>query len=448
MKRRGFIKLSAVASFCLLFESNSSASDIDMSKVNFSKDIYETNQAQTVIVFLYGGASQLGGNLTNLEDINAVSQSDYNYFRGLTKTTNGCWQEAGGAYMESMISSSDLTLFRCCYSKIREETNNKAHGICISQNQKGSFNDNTAGMITNIAKILSYNGVIDENTMMPFVTLDGDSEFYAQGDKPLDAYLKPVGFDASFNNPYERRWFNWADYSREEREENPDTYHNYIPKVDATMTNLAQGYNTNQKIKSAFDKRSALSDFVDTLSSATTPDLGEDAYPSTSDFAKRVEGAIKILDGNKDTKIVTLSTSGMGGWDDHDDARNYVTRMDELFATLKSAMAHLKALNKDNKINIVVFSDFGRNVNLNSAFGWDHGNLQNLYVLGGKDYFTHKGVVGETVLDDVGAINRLYLKPKSGTYEFEPISIASMLYKIYGVQNPEVLTGGYEAVDI
>jgi len=112
-------------------------------------------------------------------------------------------------------------------------------------------------------------------------------------------------------------------------------------------------------------------------------------------------------------------------------------------------VAHLKAINKIDKVNIMVFGDFGRNVNLNSANGWDHGNLQNFYVLGGKDYFNHKGVVGETSLDVTGSLNRLWLKPKSGSYWFEPISIASTLYRLYGIENPDELTGGhYPAVNI
>jgi uncharacterized protein (DUF1501 family) len=94
----------------------------------------------------------------------------------------------------------------------------------------------------------------------------------------------------------------------------------------------------------------------------------------------------------------------------------------------------------------MVFGEFGRNVNLNSANGWDHGNLQNFYVLGGKGYFNHKGVVGETIVENTGQINRLYLKPKSGTYQFEPMSIAATLYKIYGIENPETLTDQYEAI--
>ena len=56
------------------------------------------------------------------------------------------------------------------------------------------------------------------------------------------------------------------------------------------------------------------------------------------------------------------------------------------------------------------------------------------------------GIVGETMLDKSGALNRLYLKPKKGSYEFEPISVASILYKIYGIENSEVLTGGYREI--
>ncbi len=77
--------------------------------------------------------------------------------------------------------------------------------------------------------------------------------------------------------------------------------------------------------------------------------------------------------------------------------------------------------------------------------GWDHGNLQNVFILGGKRYFSHKGVVGETELGGKGGlVNRLYLKPKSETYEFDPLSIASTLYNIY----PEFLTGGFNPIDI
>ncbi len=208
------------------------------------------------------------------------------------------------------------------------------------------------------------------------------------------------------------------------------------------MDSLAQATNSDGKIKEAFTKRNELDAFIETLKTVPTPALGVDAYPLGDRFAARLETSIKVLVNNPDTKMITMGADGLGGWDDHDDARGYVVRMESLFRSLRSAMAHLKAEGKDGNINIMVYGEFGRNVNLNSALGWDHGNLQNLYVLGGKNYFNHQGVVGETVLSETGKINRLYLKPKSGSYAFEPMSIASTLYKIYGITNPETLTNG------
>jgi len=451
MKRRDFIKLSLSACVLLSLPSSAEAAPVDFSQVGFDEAVYNSNKAQAIIIYMYGGASSLGGNLTNLEEIKSKSQSSYeSYFRGLTPTANGCWQEAGGIHMEEMMAAGDMTLFRSCYSQVREDVGNKAHGVCTSQNQKGSFDENRGGIVSNLAQILETKGVLSENSVMPFVTLEGESNFYAQGRKPISSYLKAVGLNESFDNPYERDVRHWYYYTDQERK--ISNYSNdelgFDPALDATMNTLAQKYNTNAKIKSAFHKRGSLSNFIDSISKAVTPALGENAYQEDSDFAQKIEAAIKVMANNPDTKIITMGTGGLGGWDDHNEARDYVSRTEELFTSLKSAMAHLKALQKENNISIMVFGEFGRNVNLNAALGWDHGNLQNLYVLGGKGYFTHRGVVGETVVDSKGSINRLYLKPKEGTEQFEPLSIAATLYKIFGITNPELLTDGNGAVTL
>ncbi len=456
MKRRDFIKLSLASGSAILAPSFAYSAPLNIENIEFSSSNYENNQAQTIIVYLYGGASQLGGNITNLTDIERYSQNSYDsYFRGMTSTQHGCWQEAGGAEMEQMISSGDMTLYRTCYSQVREDAGNKAHGVCTEQNQKGSFETDGGGVIANIATILHAKGVINENTLMPFVTMEGESTFYAEGNTALPGYLKPVGINENFDNPYERdRWTvrRWTYYSDIEREE--DNYNSsdenggFDPALTNAMDTLAQTHNEAGKIKDAFNKRGSLASFIKDIQNAQTPDLGDDAYPENESFAEKLEAAIKLLDNNPDTKIITLGTGGLGGWDDHNDARDYVSRIESLFRSLRSAMAHIKKIEKDETISIMVFGEFGRNVNLNSAHGWDHGNLQNLYVLGGKRYFTHRGVVGETVVDNTGSLNRLWLKPKNGTYWFEPLSIAATLYKIYGIENPEILTGGYGAVNI
>ena len=456
MKRRNFIKLSMISGTAILLPNFTYAKGLDVSQITFSPAINTHNKAQTIMIFMYGGASQLGGNLTNIDAIKTASQSNYdNYFRGMTRTTNNCWQEAGGTHMETLMANGDMSLFRCCYSQVREANNNKAHGECTSQNQKGSFDEDNAGILTNLAQILESNGIVNKDTIMPFVTLEGESNFYIEGRKSITSYLKPVSISEDLKeNPYNRQSLRrWFYYTKEEHSRLPDEYWKdgtagvFDPKLTAKMDIFAQTTNTNGKIKDAFEKRASLSAFIDTISTSTTPDLGVNAYPKDNHFAEKIETAIKVLSKNADTKVVTLGTGGLGGWDDHNEARDYVTRTESLFRTLISAMAHIKAEGKEQNINIMIFGEFGRNVNLNSALGWDHGNLQNFYVLGGKGYFNHKGVVGETVLDNTGSINRLYLKPKAGTYQFEPLSIAATLYKIYGIENPETLTNGNKPID-
>ena len=91
MERRKFIKLSLATSAAILLPSFTYAANLDVSQINFSSDAYTTNNAQTIIIYTYGGASQLAGNITNLDEIDSKSQSSYDYFRGVTPTGRGCW---------------------------------------------------------------------------------------------------------------------------------------------------------------------------------------------------------------------------------------------------------------------------------------------------------------------------------------------------------------------
>lgn len=457
MKRRDFMRLTLGGSALLLLPETGASTPLKLDTITFSKATFDANAAQTILVFLYGGASQLAGNLTNIDTIEKHSQRSYaGYFRGLTPTEHGCWQEAGGTEMETMLANGDMTLYRTCYSAEREKVNNKAHGVCTEQNQKGSFDVDGGGIVANLAAILQDQGAIDAHTLMPFVTMEGESHFYDGSSVPLAGYLKPVAIDERFDNPYKRSQGTvrrWSYYTQAEREKanynKSDAEGGFDPALTGAMDTLAQKHNATGKIRDAFARRAALSDFIDTIKATPIPDLGEDAYPENDPFSEKLSAAIKLLDANPDTRIVTLGTGGLGGWDDHNEARDYVRRSEALFRAIRSAVAHLKAIDKIDTISIMVFAEFGRNVNLNAANGWDHGNLQNLYLFGGKRYFTHKGVVGETTVDVTGSLNRLWLKPKSGSYWFEPLSIAATLYTIFGITNPDVLTGGtYPAVNV
>jgi len=446
MNRRIFLKTLSCAAASLLLPSRSFAESIDFSQIGFDAAKYTQNSAQTIMIFLYGGPSELAGNLSNIEEIKLASQSDYDdYFNyGITPTENGFWQEAGGLVMEEMIASGELNVFRTCYSQLRDDEGNRSHGQCVSQNQRGvNTLDDTNGIFSIVANTLYQNGMIDENTRLPFISMEGDSTFFSAIDFTIESFLKPTSFSSNLDNPYTRASANsWTYYTSAEREV-PD-YNDNRAALDIAMDATAQSFNREGKIKEDFDKRVELDDFINDINNAVLPE-GID-YPNDS-FSEKLGNAIKILSNNADTKIISLGSGGLGGWDDHSEGLDYRNRMEDLFNTLKIAMSHIRAVGKEGNINIMIFGDFGRNVNLNSSYGWDHGNLQNFYLLGGANYFNSLGVVGETVLSEEGDFNRLYLKPAPDTYWFEPYSVAATLYKIYGITNPEYLTGGFGAIE-
>ncbi len=442
MNRRDFIKLTLASGAVALMPTYTYASTLDLEKISFSAN---ENNAQTILIFLAGGPSQLGGNLTNLEEIKKRSTNNYGYFKNITLTKNACWKQAGGDAMETLMENGDMTLFRSCYSKKREKTHNKAHGMCSKQNQRGSQDPQSGGIINNLAKILHANDVIKSDAVMPFVTMSGENQFYHDKDRTLVTDLRPIGISSSFSNPYKReRIYRGSYYKYGEKKYNKEHNITQPPALNQHMNILAEKTNRPGKIREVFTKRGELDDFINKIKKSKTPDLGDNAYQKNN-FANTLQAAVKILVSNADTRVITVGTGGLGGWDQHNNALHYVDRMNNLFNALKSAMAHIKAEGKEQTINIMVFGEFGRNVNLNRANGWDHGNLQNFYLLGGKGYFNHKGIVGETVVE--GKKGRIYHRPKEGTYWFEPFSIAATFYKIYGIENPEELTGGHGVIE-
>jgi len=433
MTRRDFLRLSMYAGCCSLIPSMPRlAAAAPLDNVIFNPTVYSSNQPQTIMVFLYGGASELAGNFTNYNQFKNLSQSSYeNYFgsSNLQPTTHGFWNAAAGDLMEELLITEDLNVFRTCFSQVRWDANNRSHGSCVNQNQRGTFSEDSAGIFSNLARILLQHGIIDNNTTMPFLTMEGESGFYARGDLEMIPIIEPISINENLDNPFSRG-------SERSYSDTMDTL--------AQARNLA--LNISPKITDAFAKREEMELFIDTIENISDLNLGtnsngEDLNYDRSSFAQKLKTAVKIMNYNEDTRVISLGTAGLGGWDDHNDAENYLQRMEQLFRALRSAMAHIHQVGKNGKINIMVMGDFGRGINLNSANGWDHGNLQSLYVLGGTNYFSTPGVVGETVVDSGGSANRLYLRPATSKW-FEPLSVAATIYSIYGITNPEVLTDG------
>ncbi len=455
MKRRDFLKLSLALPTTLMASRFAYAKN-DLSNVIFDAGQFDKSR-QTIIVFLAGGPSPLSGNLSNINELNQSSQQDYfSHFGSYLSPVEGydLWKEAGGESMKNMLDNNEMTLIRSCYSAEREKVGNKSHGLCTQENMSGSFSPDTAGALTTLSRIMTQNGKFNA-LELPFMTLNGENGFYS-GD-PANG-LKPVSLDYRLSNPFDRKLTNSIFYTRSERE--VEGYKSSPPALDKQMDELAKAYNSVPEMNSFLENRAILAskiqDVAEQRNDADNKDRNLSTYGYTENdlFHQSLATAIELLDSNGSTRTMTLGTSGLGGWDDHSFCkRNYTRRMQNLFQALEAGMKHLDGIGKKNKISILVFGEFGRNVNLNASYGWDHGNLQNLFVLGGTDYFNHVGgsdaIVGQTVVDNGGKAKsgRLWLKPKKGEYQCEPLSIAATLYAIHGIQNPEELTGGYGVIN-
>jgi hypothetical protein len=439
INRRAFMKGIGAMGILPFLPVSVYSEELDYNAITFDRNIYENNNAQTIIVYLYGGPSELAGNMTNIEEIDKLSQNPYPLGddRYISLTQDKLWSQAGGDAMQRMLDNGDLNLFRTCYRTVDD---NKAHGECTSQAQKGSHLNDGAGILAKLGAVLYNKGVLSEPSgqndigkSIPFVTMEGESTFFFEDTLNIQTFLKPAAFGSSSDNPYVR--INGV----ENRILNSDTNQTVGNLFDA----MAQRFNFEGSVKDAFDKRALLEQFTKEINEATLP--SGVSYPDNNIFAERMETAMKLLIMNPDTKVVSMGSPGLGGWDDHSNAiSNYTHRMTQLMEAIETAMEHMQAEGRSN-INIVVFGEFGRNTNYNDSLGWDHGNLQNVYWFGGKDYMNRLGIVGETEV--TGGNGRIFQRPKNfgtanASYHFQVFSIAATLYKLYGITNPEILTEG------
>lgn len=425
---------------------------------------------QVINIFLYGGASELAGNLTNIRQINQRSQNLYpdDILGNLSSdqgqiTPNGFWADAGGRAMEDMLSAGDLSVYRTIN---RRKNNTRAHRPSIFSSQKGSLEiDEAAGMGSTIAALLyqhreqidgseQLNGKTLEELVLPFVSFEGSSVAFAPDpDAGLPLKLRGLSLDERFNNPYSRS----------------EDHHNIEldALVDKVVTDLQRS--RFAKIVGGFQQRRRMERLIGNLQQAadnplpTVPFNGTEAvdtdidpvtgtliYPENNRFSARIRAAVTLAVENPDSLFISLG-GGLSSWDDHDGALDeYVPRMNQMMEALRVAAKHIRYSDisyggsRDTRnIIINVHGDFGRNVNLNNSGGWDHGNNQNLYTIGGEAIRT-KGalgkIVGRTAIFGDASENRLFTKPRQDSYEAEPMAIAASTYQYFGAMNPSALT--------
>lgn len=397
---------------------------------------------QIIHIFLYGGPSELAANLTNITEISANSQNPYPGSVTNDRTQNNFWGNAGGTVMEQMLANDEMSIYRTVH---RVKDSSRAHGHCVTQNLVGNLDLDNAGIATTLAALADKYAFFDkpvDDLLFPFVSFEGDAKVFNPGDLNIPMALRPINLDSNFNNPYARSRNSSLDASDSDVNDQA---------IDALASQVSAQFPQFEKINNAFRERARLSSFIessfssDQIMAVLPVDPETEAqlvYPETN-FGRRLRAAVSLAIKNPETMFISLGSGGLGGWDDHSNAlANYPGRIRGLMEALQVASRHLSLMQAEH-IVINVFGDFGRNVNLNDANGWDHGNNQNLYTIGGSAISGRPlgKLVGKTQRTGTPYRNRQFTAPTDDSYQCEPFAIASTLFKYFGVQNPELLTG-------
>lgn len=489
MKRRNFIKSMGALGTTLAAPSFFSSQGFIRAaraapSINDADFQVPARLPQVINIFLYGGPSELAGNLTNIQDIHNNSQNPYDVVEtGILETMldnpadgqitqNGFWKDAGGSFMEDMLASGDLTVYRTIN---RRKENTRAHRPSILSSQKGNLDIEISGGVgTTLAAVLYANRGLLDNTalinnkpldelVLPFVSFEGESSAFAPdataGSTQLPLQLRGITLDQNFDNPY-TRGDGIAD-AASTKDLMTALVNKTAPATNERFGKAADGFVNREKLDllvSGFQTNLQDDSLLPNVG-ITDPDgdpvTGQLVYPQNQ-YTARVRAAVTLAMQNTESLYITVG-GGLGGWDDHDNSIDkYKDRMTDLMSVLRVAAKHIRlgqrfdslgnptAVPTDNII-INVHGDFGRNVNLNGSMGWDHGNNQNLYTIGGAGIRPGGAaalgkVVGSTERFGDSGQNRQFTRPTANSYEAEPMSIAATVYSYFGIQNPGVLT--------
>lgn len=530
MNRRTFLKILAaagiapimpqVSSLTTMYKSANAA--IDYSSLNITASSVPSVMPQVINLFLYGGPSELAGNLSNIADINQNSQVKYtDFFSGITTaqgaaadgsiTPGGFWGGnpnttinnndnrlgAGGDDMQFLVDNNHMSVYRTMMSR---KNTSKSHRENILMSQKGSLDiEFSAGVGNKLASIIVNHGALfEENTRlaggalinnveeltMPFVSIsDGNTRVFDKGDSaPLPGLFNGVSVNEFLRNPFTRNIDNLVSGVALTKEEKSALLDDLVAQA------VAEDPRDYSEVIEPFQHRKELENAMATFESefnpvtrsfplptmSGAPDTPDDIaanggsatlmYPDTP--VGRSLGAAVTLAVENPSTLFTMLGGSLGGWDDHNNGVDeYPERMRDVFQALRVAMMHIKYSDQSlptnsttnrtlindlarptNNIIINVFGDFGRRVNLNSSLGWDHGNNQNFYTLGGSQsgLRTPTGagsnglgkIVGTTVHTGDAGSNDQFTIPAASSYEFEPISVAANIFKYFGVVYP------------
>jgi len=470
MKRRTFIKsMGAVGASAFM----PSAFKLSTMYKNASAEVkYEdlTVNAPSILpqvinIFLYGGPSELAGNLTNIVDINNNSQNPYDtngVFPGITEfqsnggliTPNGFWSGAGGDEMQSMLDRSQMSVYRTLMKRI---DGTRSHRESLLMSQKGSLDIEAGpGVGTRLAAaLLQHRGEFELNTrladgtpvsnlvsgtdngvealFLPFVSFEGDTRYFQQDpDFTLPLLLRGTTLDQNLQSPYSRS-----------SDDDPikTALNDLVGKVmtPAKMSRF-KGVVDSFALREFFeDKMAGLDPRGDPNNIKTitpTTDTSGDPLPNVTlqadadaigvglntpvrypenQYTDRIRAAVTLALKNPSSLYITVG-GGLGGWDDHNNGIDeYPDRMNDLFAVMQAAMLHIKYSSNAATLPAVPGGATGsRTTSSNIAinmFG-DFGRLVNLNNSEGWDHGNNQnlytfGIDGQDSPRPAGALGKV-----------------------------------------
>ncbi|MGG1514433.1 DUF1501 domain-containing protein [Paenibacillus oryzisoli] len=168
-----------------------------------------------------------------------------------------------------------------------------------------------------------------------------------------------------------------------------DAYHLIDPKTGMMEKNrLKQAFLEMYGGSAALDQLRVVSNrgseayrSVEAIQSLQTGYVTKVEYPRTA-FAQDLQLVTKLLAGNSGTRLFQVQ---VGGFDDHADEKlqhaRVLTTVDE---GLTAFYKDLEAQGLQNRVAVMMFSEFGRRVKENGSGGTDHGTAAPVFVIGGK----------------------------------------------------------------
>lgn len=492
MKRRDFLKSLGASSFAVNLPMGltlgalpiASQASIDYGDVGFDADKAPPVMPQVIDIFLNGGPSELAGNLTNIQQINANSLNAYTEVFGADFlktasdggqiTRNDLWKDAGGEQMEAMLANQQMSIYRTM-SRKKQYYGNHAYNLYRNATGAVGGGEGPAGKGTRLATYLRdyrhhfensiplADGTLFDNIedlFIPFIAIDRPHNVFRlaeQDNLPKALRGKTLGRALNFN-PFRRKNILRGD--------DVDNL-NALNALAAKMTS-PQYQSRYIQSSDAMNARQRLVDAVDNLLVNAAPPPMSAIYPD-NEIGESIKAAVMLALACPSTFYIVIGGGQLGGWDQHRGAFNYPHKMKQVMLAMQAAMNHIRDYNLTNNTmygrprttanNIVInmFGDFGRRTNLNTSMGWDHGNTQNFYTFGGSD-LRPQGlgkIVGQTHLVGTPKENNQFNAPlglrtgsdNSGnedTYTFETAAaIASTTYSYFGAENTAPLTVAY-----